>query len=183
MFQRTLLQFLELISRWKFLNTKREVSQTPHPMTWSLEGVEHGFSKSGTVGWLIISKSPKPQTPRILQFNLKMCCHGVVFSTRIVCVCPCVRACTHVHIIFITMKLFLLAFLFKKKCNTGVPVVAQWLMNPTRSHEVVDSIPGLAQWVMDLALPWAGVQVADEAQIPSCCGSGVGRQLELRLDP
>ena len=27
----------------------------------------------------------------------------------------------------------------------GVPVVAQWLTNPTRNHEVVDSIPGLAQ--------------------------------------
>ena len=24
--------------------------------------------------------------------------------------------------------------------------------NPTRNHEVVDSIPGLAQWVKDLAL-------------------------------
>ena len=25
--------------------------------------------------------------------------------------------------------------------------MAQWLMNPTRNHEVVGSIPGLAQWV------------------------------------
>ena len=25
----------------------------------------------------------------------------------------------------------------------GVPVVAQWLLNPTRNHEVVSSVPGL----------------------------------------
>ena len=35
----------------------------------------------------------------------------------------------------------------------GVPVVAQWLTNPTRNHEVAGSVPALAQWVNDLALP------------------------------
>ena len=37
--------------------------------------------------------------------------------------------------------------------NGGVPVVAQWLTNLTRNHEVAGSIPALAQWVGDLTLP------------------------------
>ena len=34
-----------------------------------------------------------------------------------------------------------------------VPVVAQWVKNPTSIHEDTGSIPGLAQWVKDPALP------------------------------
>ena len=39
------------------------------------------------------------------------------------------------------------------KLEAGVPVVAQWLTNPTRNHEVAGSVPALAQWVNDPALP------------------------------
>ena len=34
-----------------------------------------------------------------------------------------------------------------KQVNRGVPIMTQWLMNPTRSHEVAGLIPALAQWV------------------------------------
>ena len=34
-----------------------------------------------------------------------------------------------------------------KDTGCRVPVVAQWLMNPNRNHEVEGSISGLAQWV------------------------------------
>ena len=39
------------------------------------------------------------------------------------------------------------------KSLSGVPVVAKWLMNPAKNHEVAGLIPGLAQWVNDLVLP------------------------------
>ena len=45
----------------------------------------------------------------------------------------------------------------KKKKGTykGIPAVAQQLTSPTRNYDVTGSIPGLAQWVKDLALPWS----------------------------
>ena len=36
--------------------------------------------------------------------------------------------------------------------NFGIAVMGQWLTNLASIHEDVTSIPGLAQWIMDLAL-------------------------------
>ena len=42
-----------------------------------------------------------------------------------------------------------------KNWKTGVPVVAQWLANPTRNHKIAGLILGLGQWVKEPAFPLA----------------------------
>ena len=48
--------------------------------------------------------------------------------------------------------------------------MAQQVKNPNNIHEDVCLIPGLTQWVKDLALPELQCKVADETQILHCCG-------------
>ena len=55
--------------------------------------------------------------------------------------------------------------------------MAQWIKNPASIHEEAGLIPGLPQWVKDLVLLQAVVEVADLAQIWGCRGCGIGLQL------
>ena len=57
------------------------------------------------------------------------------------------------RVIFDNMNVLLIQNKELKNKQVGVPVVVQWLTNPTRNHEVVGSIPALAQWVNDPVLP------------------------------
>ena len=44
--------------------------------------------------------------------------------------------------------------------------MAQWVKNPTRIYEEASFIPGLDQWVEDLALLWVWHRPAATASIP-----------------
>ena len=58
-----------------------------------------------------------------------------------------------ISLIFLFLVEFHLSSSHYNKNIIGVPLVAQWLTNPTSNYEVAGLIPGLAQWVKDPALP------------------------------
>ena len=81
----------------------------------------------------------------------RSCSNARSFTHRGLGINPCTRAPKMLRITVMTVMMMLNGG--NIICALGVPVVAQWLTNPTRNHEVAGSVPALAQWVNDPALP------------------------------
>ena len=75
----------------------------------------------------------------------------------------------HFHALYAFLMLFMQGF-FTEKFTYGVPVMAQWLTNPTRNHEVAGLIPDLAQGTR-LRVPnppcWAAPQACKPCSCPA----------------
>ena len=68
-----------------------------------------------------------------------------------------------------------------------VPVMAQWLMNPTRNRGIAGLIPDLAQWIKDPALLWLWCRPAATAliqplawELPYAAGAALKRKKKER---
>ena len=83
--------------------------------------------------------SPVNQVFHLCQLSV---CKCLSFSQTLFSLCPCNSL--NLKMFFPFLKIYV---------SFGVPVVAQWLTNPTRNHDIAGLVPGLAQWVKDPALP------------------------------
>ena len=83
-------------------------------------------------------------------FTMRSCCEALKTMSRYLQCSTTMEEKICIHVCVTGSPCYAVG---KKKCIKGVPVVAQWLTNPTRNHEVAGSVPALAQWVNDPALP------------------------------